>query len=361
MACGEESAALRGDVAKDRIHSVDILRGLLAVGVMLYHYSYWLTLSVPQPLLSISHKIGIYAVEGFFVLSGFSLYWAYRERAPIQTGSFSKYIVSRIFRLAPLFVLAILLSKSINLDQVAPSRLLANVTLTLGFFDPSLSLIVGGWSIGVEMVLSSLLPIFIILQNRMHHGFLAVVAASFVLLFFWQGEASYMQAPNHLLFFVAGVYLGFLRSRGTQISTFPFWAGLFVLIAAFCLLCPGSDNWVPYVEGLPRAALTAITLAISGLFCLYEFRPIKGAFWLFTLLGEASYSVYLLHPLVFERLATRFPVSALQALAICAIATIGIAVLTYYQFEKRALDLRLLLFRSTLRPRASVPARTVEH
>lgn len=337
-----------------RIHSVDILRGLLSVGVMLHHYSYWLPLNLPQPFLSISQKVGIYAVESFFVLSGFSLYWAHRSRPPVDVGSFTQYIAGRLFRLAPLFILAIFLSKSIQLDQIALGQQLANFTLTLGFVDPALSLIVGGWSIGVEMVLSSFLPLLVVLQARMNNGFLAVVAASCVTLFFWQGEASYPQAPNHLLFFVAGVYLGHLRSSGVLIrSSLPFWAALLAGCAVFCAIYPGGKTWVEYVQGAPRAALTAATIVISGLFCLYDFSRVRMLFGGATLLGKASYSVYLLHPLVFDRLSGRFgPIPPLWMLGVCVAATIVISIPVYFQFERRAQKLLGLLFKRAVRSHA---------
>ena len=53
---------------------MDVARGLFALGVMFSHYLIW---SAPD-LTGITHgtaqKLSVYCVEGFFVLSGFSLY-----------------------------------------------------------------------------------------------------------------------------------------------------------------------------------------------------------------------------------------------------------------------------------------------
>jgi len=63
-----------------RLHGLDILRGLLALSVAVYHMSVWSQLSAAgtrtNNLIAI---FGNYGVEGFFVVSGFCFFHFWGE------------------------------------------------------------------------------------------------------------------------------------------------------------------------------------------------------------------------------------------------------------------------------------------
>ena len=59
--------------ASDRIESLDLLRGLCAIGVACYHVLSWAELAT-------IHNLGLYGVYTFFLLSGASMTVAYAPR-----------------------------------------------------------------------------------------------------------------------------------------------------------------------------------------------------------------------------------------------------------------------------------------
>jgi exopolysaccharide production protein ExoZ len=62
-----------------RIHSLDYLRGLAALGIMLYHYSMW-TFNKKFDAGDLIQRIGIFGVPIFYILSGLTLHVIYHNR-----------------------------------------------------------------------------------------------------------------------------------------------------------------------------------------------------------------------------------------------------------------------------------------
>ena len=144
---------------------VEALRGLAAVAVVAFHM--WALTTLPRfPGSDFVIGLGVWAVDLFFLLSGFLLVQAFWERPRTQT--LRQYYVRRIFRIAPAYYvcLAVLflgfanrqaLFSSMGLKQVA-----ANATFTQ-WFSPTTaaSLNVSGvfWTLSIEMALYALLPL----------------------------------------------------------------------------------------------------------------------------------------------------------------------------------------------------------
>lgn len=95
------SDAAASQTSRPRIHAVDGLRGLFAIGVMLHHYVMWFGVPVNGYVDGFLTKIGIYAVSGFFVISGASLYHVYR--GPMTNALVREFYLRRFLRIAPLY------------------------------------------------------------------------------------------------------------------------------------------------------------------------------------------------------------------------------------------------------------------
>ena len=64
-----------------RVDTLDYLRGVMAVAIMLYHFGSWKLIAVPEAVAPLLNLLGIYGVSIFYVLSGAALSLIYTGRS----------------------------------------------------------------------------------------------------------------------------------------------------------------------------------------------------------------------------------------------------------------------------------------
>jgi exopolysaccharide production protein ExoZ len=286
------------------IETVDAARGLLAIGVMTYHVLGY------EHLIALE-QIGYYAVHAFFVISGFSLYYTYRDRMT-DSVAVRSYLIRRFFRLGPLYILLLVINGIVSRVLPSPLRLASNVSLLFGFANPGTSsLVTGGWSIGIEMVFYLLLPVILAVAggSLRRMAIVAAVVSLLQILFVnsvlggfaeMSGEAwsAYVQPLSFAGYFVAGCLLAEVFRRAPALKGSPVaWGVCAVAIVPFF-----------FSPTTPIEMLTGwIGLGLSLAVCLF----VAGAVWLpeprvallatvARWLGAVSYAVYLLHPIVYQ-------------------------------------------------------------
>lgn len=289
-----------------RVLGWDMLRGLCALAVALYHLLLW------QDVATL-WSFGSYGVYLFFVLSGASLAYNYqgRLRGP---GDTLRFLATRWLRLAPLYLLVcaafvglLALHNGHWVDRL-PWRLLLNATFGFGLHDPATwALAVGGWSLGVEFVYYLALPLLLPLLGR-RAWWLAAGALLVALQWAWiqrtAGSAAgyeasavaYHQVPAFAAYFFGGCVIGAARrARG---GGWPIASGVLAWIAmAVLLLAMNPREQGGELLGLRGALLFAACFAtvwISGQVQVGR-RAAPFARWL----GDITYGCYLLHPLFF--------------------------------------------------------------
>ena len=137
----------------ERVLELDVLRGLAAVAVMLYHYTVrYAELFPGLPPAAVKLPFGFFGVEFFFCISGFVIFMTLdRTRRPMD------FVVSRVSRLWPAYLAAMMLTfcavQLIGLPgrEVAGQQALLNVTmlgelLHVPLVDPAY------WSLQVELI-----------------------------------------------------------------------------------------------------------------------------------------------------------------------------------------------------------------
>jgi len=93
---------------KPRIQALDVLRGLAALAVMIYHYTVVFPAMVNHTDYRIAIPYGVYAVHLFFMISGFVITLSLdHTRRPMD------FVVSRFSRLYPVFWAAVLLTQTV--------------------------------------------------------------------------------------------------------------------------------------------------------------------------------------------------------------------------------------------------------
>jgi peptidoglycan/LPS O-acetylase OafA/YrhL len=154
--------------ALSRIRTFDFLRGLAILGVIIVHTSQ----SFSSGISIVDHFAGFgrFGVQLFFLISACTMchMWKLREG---ESSPLRNFYIRRIFRIAPLFWLAIplyILVNATNENHLGPENIgklevFLTATFFHGFWPTSINSVVpGGWSIAVEMTFYALFPVLIL-------------------------------------------------------------------------------------------------------------------------------------------------------------------------------------------------------
>jgi peptidoglycan/LPS O-acetylase OafA/YrhL len=344
-----------------RIDSLDILRGFLALAVAVYHISIWSRIFEAGTRTNNAVAIfGNYGVEGFFIVSGFCFFHLY-GKGEWGNRELRRFHIKRFFRIAPLYYLAVagslLLRPPFGLHPVGPGfsprMLLENLSLTFGLFHPNHSLVLGGWSIGIEYVFYMAFPLLAWATRRrwvLYLGAALLLTAAWPWLFHRVQAApnlgdmkfhAYVQIPNHAFLFLLGGVVADLRRR------IPWRLGLPLFLASvgllFLLALPRGPVFYDHFDvlaGMTRLRYVGICTLAVAVFALYDVpdHPLRIPF---VFLGNASYSVYLLHPFAWFFVQKVLPkgLAAGWSFAAALLVTLALAGLVFRFIEKPAMGL----------------------
>ena len=333
--------------ANTRLPGLDYLRGLSAFGIMIYHYSSWAF--GEQSASNFLGRVGIYGVAIFYILSGQTLSYVYGSKLRLNLYDLSEFYKRRFFRIFPLLWLATILSILLSKRIPNSTDVFLNLTGLFGIVKWDVYFATGAWSIGNELCFYLTFPLFIFVfnQNRAFLYLLILLTVG-IFLYFTFGILDpntslssqwhlYTNPLNQILFFLAGTCVGRLIQPTTLTlfqSAIIGTVGLLIF-----LLLPVQGNAIELVAG-PNRLFFAIS---CFLVCCSFFRNIRPPEFIdrpLLLLGQASYSLYLMHPLVFAvvkascTLAARFilvPVTSIFFISI--IASLSASYLSYRYFE----------------------------
>lgn len=311
-----------------RLYTLDYLRGLAAFGIMFYHLTQWTY--GPHDPNSFMGKVGYYGVSIFYVLSGLTLYHVYYKKMRIE--NLHKFFIKRFFRIFPLMWIVMLLTIWIGERHYSLPLIAANLTGLFGFIKPSAYIGTGMWSIGNELVFYVFFPAFVLFYKKDHSSIwifgLALLVAYLYFAFFndysWE---SYVNPLNQVFLFYCGFMIG-LKAPAVKHS----WIFIVAGVALF-LLWPVSSV-ADLVTGWGRLVFTLCCLLVTYGFYRMQFKFI----WPLSKLGEISYSVYLIHPLVYFGVG-KLNLSPLPTVIICIVATLIASYFVYMTVEKFFINL----------------------
>ena len=285
-----------------KLPSIQVLRAVAACAVVVLH-------AYPNPHAPIGNAgYGAFGVDLFFVISGFIMAQVAQGRSATQ------FLRDRLWRIYPLWWVAVLPL----LFMVPRGPLSIGSSLTLWpifageYYVPVLKV---GWTLSFELLFYA--GMTVALASR------AVMPLTLYALFLLLGSLVTASPLLHfvgspmVLEFLMGLTIARLPRRAVFVWFIP--AGLTLLL----LTSPGmgdveatlrGDNALQRaIEwGLPAALIVSGTLSVEHLFRHRLFRlPVS--------LRDASYSVYLFHPLVAYGLSAAWPVRFVAAIALgCA-------------------------------------------
>ncbi len=353
-----------------KIDALTFLRFIAAFIVVIFHYGRGTGLaSIATPLFVSGPEM----VTFFFVLSGFVLMIAYyAENKPMKS-----YFLARIARIVPIYLLALLAicyfsysKKGID-DYTA---LILNMTFLQSWFPPyALSLNTPAWSLSVEAFFYLTFPVilFIIKSTKVDpRKFLFIMFAVWLctqaILTNLLNSRFYLgaQTESHNLIFhfplshycsfllgVAGGYT-FIRTQRLHENGGRLAFGLLVAafaLAFFVLQNPGVYTaWLGFA--VPTGASFYAPMFLFLVLCIAYSRNIITKFLslpVFVVLGEASYSLYILQKPVqtayVKYIKERLDLTQENHFYAYLAILIGLSILSLYLIEKPARKLILTL------------------
>ena len=352
--------------APQRFHMLDVLRGLAAIAVLIFHWQFWgsdsnrleppggfpLHRAIAEAALTFFYQCGAAAVGLFFTLSGFIFYWLFRGAIHERRISGWQFFIDRFSRLYPLH-LATLMATAIGQHVYASmnhgagwasrtnswsnfARQLVIVPLWTPHRDIEFNLPV--WSLVAE---AFVYVVFFAVVRRVWPG---LVATLLMVMLGTAASAYYVDIGYGLTsFFMGGLaYIAFERTNDARIERV-----LLMILGASWSLAILFGAGLLNVTTTPLAFLdhtyaeyVMFPLTILYLAMLETRRGATGTHW--SWLGDATYSMYLLGFPSMLLLAIGMRASGRSfddiqspiALLAFLIAIIPIAFLTHRYFER---------------------------
>lgn len=308
-----------------RISSLDALRGIAALAVVLYHYTFRYD-AIYGHAFSLDNifvfKYGYLGVHLFFMISGFVIYLSLENTFNVKS-----FIFSRFSRLYPAYWFAVILTFLAVLTLGLPGRdvsfltMLTNLTMLNGFVGlPSVDGVY--WTLRVELTFYFIIAsmYFLMTKKNLLIGFLCLSGSIFVVEFFdTSGHISsafkllrFIFALEYLHFFGAGIGFYLLSKKENYVLGF-----LLIMVS------------VVYNFVFESGGALVITLSFYSVFLLLilgkaEFLSTP----VLNYLGAISYSLYLVHQnlgYIIFNYAYKYNLSPIIALFIALTVSILIA------------------------------------
>jgi peptidoglycan/LPS O-acetylase OafA/YrhL len=301
-----------------QLDSLQVLRGFAALGVVSCHALRDVTVLKPlsialpaAPILGDQRlaAIGAFGVDIFFILSGFLMIFIaapyVERRKPVVD-----FIAHRLIRIWPLYVLATLLICAVELSHgvhdgglpfdFRPRRLLS--FMFIPSFDQSGTLqpILGpGWTLNYEMLFYGCFAAALLAGRTWLLRALAVILISlFAAGCVLPGDSVAGRfLDNSILFefFVGAVIASAFLTNRLPAWRAEYWLAGGILLLLVLVRWPVDDGYRLVTRGVPAAMLFIGMLRLEG-----KVRWPRG----FLVLGDASYSIYLIHISVVAFVAT---------------------------------------------------------
>lgn len=269
-------------MSKDRLLGVQILRGIAANMVVLYHFK--TTGSVEKYNIDNRYENFNFfrnfdtGVDLFFVISGFIMFYVTDGRST-RKGTF---VASRLMRIVPLYWL-------ISILEFAISNLFLEKDLSFSYLFRSMSFTVNtdrnfpvlgqGWTLQYEMLFYLVLSFFLLNSLRRKLFFCLVILCGFRIV---------LPIDNHVFEFLFGAFSFILAKHGSQriVHFLAALSGFFLIFMQWYYIFPNSSLRILFF------GVAAIAIVSYASITKVNFPKIL------IVCGDYSYSLYLTHTLV---------------------------------------------------------------
>lgn len=346
-----------------RVDSIDSLRGVAILMVILYHVHAWIPgLSTLPSWYMFPISLGFSGVDLFFVLSGFSLYYAWlRQEQATGKVIIQKYYLRRFWRIYPPYLISFLvpwISTMILTPKEAIQEAFLHFFLLHNYSEQYFYGVNGPlWSIAVEAQFYVLFPLIVLGMKRW--GIVQVILAGIIIgllyrtgVYIYFNELTYRQVPKPYLQgfwlaripnFLLGIGLAYKWATLSETRKYNPALGLVMLSLGIATL---AFTW-GFIYYFRHVSMIIRELGFAVGYTLIVYSALQGALqsflssrWLL-FSGKISYSLYLTHApviLCLGMLAPKFfgDLSVAQGLLIMMFSLLvsyGVALLFYRWVE----------------------------
>ena len=274
------------------------LRFVLAIWVILFHLTgkrmllYGWAQSAPAPVVA-ALRGGYLAVETFFVLSGFVLALSYGSMS-WDSKSLIRYSAGRFARVYPAYLLGLLMIAPFIADYAGkdkPAQLAIYSFALQGWTPPAVYWNTPAWSLSCELFFYLSFPL--IARLRLKAITLVSAAVLLPVLLARTGAPSTWKPVHHLADFLLGIAAAALYERLAKRRTNGLW--FYVPAAALALMVISHADAISRTMDI-NAALRPLNAALIVGLALGGGLPAQLlSTRVATCLGNASYSMYILH------------------------------------------------------------------
>lgn len=329
---------------KKQLDIIQVFRGLAALFVVIHHIvpslSYFQ--NVEYPFLNYLASLGKYGVDFFFILSGFIIHYSNAFKKNNNVGKFIRNRIIRIY--VPYLPVGIALY---FLYQLLPTlskgdREISTITSFTLFPDGNPALAVA-WTLSFEMFFYLIYTLCIINKNVWNVSI--TLWSATILLVNYMGvhfDSPFLQMvfSYYNLEFLLGYLFSLLIIKRWNFTKN---AVIFVILFLFAIFTVSM-----YLKFVPYVFFTNCIFALFAFFLLYyylTFRTVqlsKGN--LLMIIGNSSYSLYLVHGPLHGFIERFLPISSNLSVFLIYIALVTIICIVagyvyYFVFEKKAITL----------------------
>jgi peptidoglycan/LPS O-acetylase OafA/YrhL len=300
-------------VQQDRLlPGIHGLRGIAALAVVLYHLNHIGGIQPPPAFGFIGRDFG-FSVHLFFIVSAYSLMYSTQSKVGQPNWLFD-YFVKRYFRIAPLWYAMIAFFIGYGFYIAKGWKTVPNLIMSLTFsfgFAPETGIVWGGWSVGAEMIFYGFFPVLILairsrraalifaiittliacaIRSELHNQYLKMTPPP---MYDW----SYFSFSSNACFFAMGLFAYRFAApaiKDTVAVRFAMPAVAIAIIGSLLFLNVGARLYYG-----SRLDIVLWGIGFTALTIWQGARPsrlVANRFLEF--LGERSFSIYLLHPVV---------------------------------------------------------------
>ena len=323
---------------KERYESLDYFRGLCALSIMMYHYFGWTFGHFKAD--NILGRFGVYGVSLFYVLSGLTMFLVYFNKFTFSFSFYKDFYVKRFFRIFPLMWLVIVVEYFVLGTENTLWKQFIIASGLFSVFDWAASTPLGMWSIGNELSFYLLLPfIFWCLKKGWFSSLLISITifAAYVYFAYFMfnplyeetsENSNYKNPLNQAALFLGGILIGFFFKKIEIKSTYAYVIALIGLLLFFFFPAHGDLRLI--FIGNYRIAFTLICFIITiGFFKMNVDGLNKRVKNIFSWLGEISYSLYLMHGLIWSIII----LTGIKIRFVLPIALIGTFVMSHLVYQ----------------------------